>query len=360
MNVLILTPDRVGSTLLQRLVTVYSVINENHNPLTVNLHELTNGLAYEYNDVFKQKLLGKKQSSWGYHQSLETIVGLLKSADHDVVSRLAFYHLRNRQDNLNDQLEFYRYLNENFYIISARRKNLFEHTMSWCIAAESKKLNVYSHEEKFNTFKTINQHGFLVQAESMDKYLNQYQEYLDWVDRHFNVNRYFEYESDLQNLEEFILSLTPFSKYNNPLRWQDRFDISWQDWNRIHYLLSLEPFDYRYSAEEDEFLKENLDLYRAARIQLQDWQDQGILVSGIPIKLHTLQEKAKIITNIDQCLLHYNSWIAKTQPVNAVSYSPEMLTNTAELEFSKWKSAQGNLQLGIDWQNLQSADLKFE
>ena len=45
MNVLILTPDRVGSTLLQRLITIYATINENHNPLTINLHELTNGLV---------------------------------------------------------------------------------------------------------------------------------------------------------------------------------------------------------------------------------------------------------------------------------------------------------------------------
>jgi len=44
MNVLILTPDCVGSTLLQRLITIYATINENYNPLTINLHELTNGL----------------------------------------------------------------------------------------------------------------------------------------------------------------------------------------------------------------------------------------------------------------------------------------------------------------------------
>ena len=44
MNVLILTPDRVGSTLLQRLITVYANINQTNN-ITVNLHELTNGIV---------------------------------------------------------------------------------------------------------------------------------------------------------------------------------------------------------------------------------------------------------------------------------------------------------------------------
>jgi len=41
MNILILTSDPVGSTLLQRVLTVYANINET-NKLSVNLHELTN------------------------------------------------------------------------------------------------------------------------------------------------------------------------------------------------------------------------------------------------------------------------------------------------------------------------------
>ena len=70
MNVLILTPDRVGSTLLQRLITVYANLNENQQPLTINLHELTNlaalehsawcadtGRALTHNDITQQKLL---------------------------------------------------------------------------------------------------------------------------------------------------------------------------------------------------------------------------------------------------------------------------------------------------------------
>lgn len=69
MNVLLLTPDRVGSTLLQRLITIYATINENYNPLTINLHELTNGLvAYEH-ATFKQSVLGKKEGGWGYQKT---------------------------------------------------------------------------------------------------------------------------------------------------------------------------------------------------------------------------------------------------------------------------------------------------
>ena len=49
MNVLILTPDRVGSTLLQRVLTIYMLRKEFDRPV-INLHELTNGLIKYYND----------------------------------------------------------------------------------------------------------------------------------------------------------------------------------------------------------------------------------------------------------------------------------------------------------------------
>ena len=151
MNILILTPDRVGSTLLQRLVTVYAEINS--GDATVNLHELTNGLARYDNEKYDIPMLGKKENSWGYHQSLKEIVELLKSVDHGITSRLAYYHIKKRKDTLKDQLSFYEYLNENFFIIAAKRHNLFEHALSWGITVESKRLNVYSFEEKYEIFK---------------------------------------------------------------------------------------------------------------------------------------------------------------------------------------------------------------
>jgi hypothetical protein len=223
MNVLILTPDRVGSTLLQRLMTIYANINENYNPLTINLHELTNGLVSYENATFNRTVLGKKSDSWGYHQTLQEITGMLENCHHDVISRLAHYHLKARNDSVKDQQSFYQYINDNFYIIAARRQNLLEHAMSWCIAVESKKLNVYSFEEKYQTYADITKNPVNVQEEMVFKYLNQYREYMEWVDRHFNVNSYFEYERDLSNIEQYILNLRVFNgQIKRPLNWQDR------------------------------------------------------------------------------------------------------------------------------------------
>lgn len=361
MNIIILTPDRVGSTLLQRLITVYANINETQYPPTINLHELTNGIV-EYQNPKFGTVLGKRDGGWGYHQSLHQIATMLDCASHDVVSRLAHYHIKNRKDNISKQLDFYRYLNENFYIIAARRKNLFEHAMSWCISVESKKLNVYSIEEKHNSFEKIMRNGIHVQEESIEKYLNQYNEYLDWIDSHFNVNSYFEYERDLPNIENYIMNLAPFRDLPQLRNWQDRFGISWHDWNRTHYLLSLVPFDYMFSQEEQEFMKQHIELYKSIRIHLQDLTDDGVLVSGIPIKLHTLREKAQLITNAPQCLEYYNNWIGTHRPNYAISYQAETLNQMALLEHNAWSDSNPNRSLlgnTINTTLLLESDLKF-
>jgi hypothetical protein len=360
MNVLILTPDRVGSTLLQRLITIYANINENYDPLTINLHELTNGLVSYDNPVFKRTVLGKKENGWGYHQSLQTITGMIDGCGHDIVSRLAHYHIKARRDSARDQQSFYKYLNENFYIIAARRKNLFEHAMSWCIAVESKKLNVYSFDEKYNTYSDILKNPVTVQQEMISKYLTQYRDYMEWVDNHFQVNSYFEYERDLPAIEQYILGLRVFNSQPRPLNWQDRWEISWSDWNRMHYLLSLVPFDHAFSAEEKQFMTSNIDLYTRCRVDIQDLQDQGVLVSGVPIKLHTLHQKTQLIANSAECLSYYNSWAHSNSVDYALPYTPDEMTRTAQLEHQTWTQDQGN-QLtynDISQQKLLQSDLK--
>ena len=111
MNVLILTPDRVGSTLLQRLITVYMLRKGFDRPV-INLHELSNGLTKYYNTTLNQEVLGKpKGTQWGYFQTLTEVQDLLKSVDHYKTSRLAHYHIVNRQDSVAEQIKFYEYIN---------------------------------------------------------------------------------------------------------------------------------------------------------------------------------------------------------------------------------------------------------
>jgi hypothetical protein len=237
MNVLILTPDAVGSTLLQRLITIYMQFHQFDQPV-VNLHELSNGLVKYHNTTFDQEVLGKKEGHWGYHQSLEQIVGLLNSASHYKTSRLAHYHMKNRQDSIADQLSFYQYLNDNFYIISCRRHNLFEHALSWCLSKITKKLNVYDDNEKVDSFFDLYCNGVDIDPNSLIQTLNAYQDYVNWCNNHFNVASYFYYEEHLPQIENYILNLPIFAQQHNKLTWKDNFGLSFNQWNMCHYIKS--------------------------------------------------------------------------------------------------------------------------
>lgn len=400
-NVLILTPDRVGSTLLQRLVTIYMLRKGGNKPI-INLHELTNGLMKYYSPLFNQEVLGKPSDGkpWGYYQSLPEIIELLNGADHYKTSRLAHYHIKNRQDTMADQVPFYNYLNDNFYIISCRRENLFEHALSWVIQSHSKQLNVYSPEEKINKFGDIYKNGVTATQEGLHKYLNQYLDYTRWVDNHFNVQSYFDYDTDLKNIEQYILGLD-FMHGHTENTWNDMFGQSWEDWNTFHRMIpnlflnqptqseetvklnfdlnsvskehwasiaginwpayptlvsesapTLPPAHIQYeldnifkerviaeinvSKENYKFIKKHVTAYCNTQHQLRKLTDDKILVTSVPIKLQSLQEKKHIIQNFDQCIEWYNQWVTaknygklySTDELNSIAVDEELRLNS--------------------------------
>jgi hypothetical protein len=332
MNVLILTPDRVGSTLLQRLITVYMAGHKYDKPV-INLHELTNGIKSYYSDIFNKEVLGKKWSTDGVtfdFQSLDEIIQLLHNADHYKTGRIAKYWFDGRDDPIPEQIKFYNYLNENFYIISARRSNLFEHALSWGIHGVTKKLNVYSPEEKTRIFQEIYKNGISIHPQKMVHHLNQYQEYIKWSDKYFQISSYFDYENDMKDIEKYILNLDIFPDQERKT-WNDIFSIPWSDWNKCHKLLAdfgssdvklLENYTNTNTTDlAPALLQNNLSLvdqnylmshgkkYVEVYQGIDQLRKQGVLAGVIPIKLQTLAEKQKIIKNFDQCIDVYNNWV---------------------------------------------------
>ena len=374
MNVLILTPDRVGSTLLQRLITIYMAGHEYDKPV-INLHELTNGLTFCYNSTYGKEILNKSpnigRNKWGYHQSLNEIIDLLENADHYKTSRLALYHLVNRQDLVADQLNFYNYLNKNFFIISARRENLFEHGISWAIAGHSKALNVYQHVEKLNAFYDIYKNGITVDQTVLWNYLSRYKDYLKWVDNHFEVNSYFNYEKDLKNIENYILNLDIFPNKEKKT-WNDIFKIEWNDWNKCHKLagdlsntedlesIGYDPGDKTATAKNllivnkltnslslpnKNYLYNHIKRYVNAFKGIQELVKAGTLPTGVPIKLQTLAEKRKIIKNFDQCVETYNIWVEENNL--GQKYTNDELKLISNDEVKDWyNDVPKNLLLG--------------
>ena len=141
-NYLILTPDGVGSTYLQRALTVYL----NSAGLDYwNTHELLNGLDLLDGNLYKDFNLG-------YSQTLPEICGLLESTSNSLVSRIAQYHITNRlRNNKEDYQQLYDTCNKKFDKIFYCTRDPFEYALSWSIRSKSKKPNVYSVTERTAT-----------------------------------------------------------------------------------------------------------------------------------------------------------------------------------------------------------------
>lgn len=295
--------------------------------------------------------------NWTYFQRLPEIVAMLSSAEHYVTARLAKYHINNRRDSLQDQLMLYDYLNKNYFIISCNRTNLFEYAISWCFYAYTKKLNAFSAQEKKEIYSKLTADSIYIDPKVMTNHLNNYLEYEDWVQAHFQVNATYNYEIDSQNLEHYCRKLNLVKR-----SWQDNYGIDWNDFNRCHYiqsdtsdialqltntgksdikLLTSAMLDEHlpsvskvdYAMVQQDFLQRHIDKYRNISADIVSLVDQKILPNGIPIKLQTLAEKYKLVQNIDECLETYNRWAVKN---GAVTYTNLDLANQAVSEIKYW------------------------
>jgi hypothetical protein len=63
------------------------------------------------------------------------------------------------------------------------------------------------------------------------------------------------------------------------------------------------------TEQEHKFLSEQLPAYGNTIQHMNDLQQKRILVTGIPLKLQSLQEKKQVIRNFDQCVEWYNKWV---------------------------------------------------
>jgi hypothetical protein len=397
-NVLILTPDAVGSTLLQRLLTIYMQFHDFDRPV-INLHELTNGLEKYFSPDFNREIVSKSQvKHWGYYQSLQQVVDILSSVDHYKTSRLAQYHIRNRVDPIEHQIPFYRYLDENFFVIACRRHNVFEHALSMSVNTVTKKLNVYNHQEKISAFLDLHRQGIKIDEQVFMKQLDAYKDYLDWSESHFNIGSYFHYDQDLQRMEQYILDLPIWPDHQAQVTWQEKFGLELNDWNRCNHIPSdlgsvqdasqlariltqsqdqitedtvklyqqnalpgwpeiscikdfhALPAQYKSTFQRvacqditqimpsaaQQFLAQHATSHQRAESAIQRMRELDIIVSPPPIKKHTLAEKIAMIMNVDRCLDLYNIWILKNPSIGP-ALTQQDLQNQAAAETDFWQ-----------------------
>jgi hypothetical protein len=289
-------------------------------------------------------------------------------------------------------LPFYKYLNDNFYIISCRRHNLFEHGLSWCLSKITKKLNVYDADVKINSFFDLYKTGLDIDPNSLVHTLNAYKHYTKWCNDHFSVASYFYYEEHLPNIEKYILELPIFAQQQQLLTWKDNFYIEFDTWNRYHYTASdigtlaldqpekfaqltnslvsgliessVAETEKQYTISQFnqiasrsllnllppphlEFLNQNKTIYNNSVDKIKEMIKTGLLVSTPPIKKQTLAEKKHIIRNYNHLLEVYNQWIT-SNPDMGLPLEESTLDQFAQAERDRWNPASSSIVLSAE------------
>jgi len=296
MNILILTPDGVGSTILQRLLTMALYLE---SIKVINTHELTNGLQLEKGTL-------KKDFQLLYSQKLSDIIKLLKNSNRDttIVSRLAKYHIDARQDSSEFQKTFFNFLNS-FYKkkIMCVRNNIFEYAMSWSIRERSGILNIYNKKDK-NSVIAVSE----VDEDFFLKKCNEYVDYTNWMQNNFPDAEQVSYEDMITDSDSIIEKITGYKNTFNKNFGVNLSLILKIEYNFFNSLITKNNEKFHYTRKE----KKALVLYKTLNKMLINKK----IIINHPIKNTTLEDKRKQIKNFDRCLDKFYSFAKNHNWIN--------------------------------------------
>lgn len=287
---LILTPDGVGSTFLQRTLTaVYKLAGIE----VKNIHEVQTGLKF-----FDQHGVKKALAPKGTPQSLKEIQEILTNNRQSIIAVASIRH-----DNLHpleEQKEFYKFCNEYFdEKIACYRRNVFEYALSWSIRNKSGLPNAYTLEEKklIQTPKSVDVNFF-------KKKCQHYIDYLWWVDEFFTNCKSVFYEDVMKDADAVLNSLTEhkdmFTKH---------FDLSLNDFIKFEFEILqdlIENNDLSYLEKNKKFAK-----FYTMRNFFDKLEGEGTLTRKLPIKNTSLKMKQKIVSNFKECTNAYDEFLRK-------------------------------------------------
>ena len=291
-NYLILTPDGVGSTYLQRALTMYL---HSAGLDYWNTHELLNGLDLLDGNLYKDFNLG-------YSQTIPEICELLQSTSNSLVSRIAQYHITRRlKEKKENYQQFYDACNKKFDKIFYCVRDPFEYALSWSIRLNTNILNVYSIKQRISVHgEDIKQ---TLDLEYFNRKLEQYSAYEYWAEDNFNITRAVNYDDNHQDVDSMMKELTGLDDSV-----EDRFGISLQDYSTIRYMTSMymQTKDKKYVCNREQ---------AAGATQLKKFIQSLVpnkLPNEIPVKMNTMQDKQKRVVNFNDAVEVYNKWTSTT------------------------------------------------
>lgn len=285
MNTLILSTGGLGSTILQRLITIVYHIE---NIKIINTHDIVNKVLMLDNDNNV-----RRNGEIQYGQSLQEVQNILKKSNRDtkLISRLSKDHIDFRKDLDIDQ--FYEFVKK-FYKkqIFCERENVFELAMSLSIKAKSGAYNIFNdeHRKAVSNVSEVDEHYFIER-------INSYIKYRAWIFKHFPEADMVSYENLITNTDDVLFEITG---YKNTLKNYLGLPMS--------TILRLEYTNEKLNETE----LNAVTLYRKLCANLVQ---KGTL-REVPMKNSSLQDKKNRIKNFDKCLKIFYQHTRKFKFIN--------------------------------------------
>lgn len=288
-KILVLTPDGVGSTFLQRSLCIFGNLS---GEKWFNVHEITNGITHKNNHLIKDWNLR-------YSQDLSEIQAILETNHDNLIGRLAHYHIILRKDNIEKLKNFYSFLNSEFEIISCARSNIFEYAHSWAIREYKKTLNVYNFAEK-NKIHPEND-SFILDSDFFANKINDYFNYMYWVNDNFQTSCEFDYDN-LKDIDKFICDI--LNLQNNPF--EKRFGITLYEYCHLSNMNSIMHLPKKICKT---FFKIRLYAYNLV--------NDDMMPNSLPLKMNSFEKKIKKTSNFEELTKVYNN---QTKKYNRLQY----------------------------------------
>lgn len=276
MNYLVLTNDGIGSSYLQRSLTLYL------NSAGIeywNTHELLNGVACNNGNIYKQW----RDNNFEL-QPVNEIITCLNESTNNIVSRVGLHWAHER----NDISTLYPILRSKYNKILMCKRDPFEYALSWAIRSSEGIGNLYRVDKKRSL--SLN---YDVDMDFFKTKLEEYHKYIYWTMDNFNTQEV--YYNDLQiNIDDMMQKITGLDHSV-----EDKFGISLQNYSRVRYLASTGVYEKEHTQ---------------SAVALKNFENRlkvnKQLPKGMPIKLYTLDDKRKRIDNFTECVNVFNNWAA--------------------------------------------------
>lgn len=276
MNYLVLTNDGIGSSYLQRSLTLYL------NSAGIeywNTHELLNGVACNNGNIYKQW----RDNNFEL-QPVNEIITCLNESTNNIVSRVGLHWAHER----NDISTLYPILRSKYNKILMCKRDPFEYALSWAIRSSEGIGNLYRVDKKRSL--SLN---YDVDMDFFKTKLEEYHKYIYWTMDNFNAQEvnYNDLQINIDNMMQKITGLDHSV--------EDKFGISLQNYSRVRYLASTGVYEKEHTQ---------------SAVALKNFENRlkvnKQLPKGMPIKLYTLDDKRKRIDNFTECVNVFNNWAA--------------------------------------------------